>query len=183
MNSLYTLPTRAVLGGREYPHRTAWQDIVKLLTLLEREDKPAPLRWQIGLFYFFLEEIPPEQTQAAMEYLAAFLTAGQPGKPGPKRFDWQLDAAAIIADVNGVSGREMRCEPVHWWTFLSLFHSIREGQLSTLVSIRDKLRRGQRLEGWEQEYFADHRDQVLLRTGDDPQKERLNALVNGWVGS
>ena len=49
----------------------------------------------------------------------------------------------IIADINKVAGTEVRSLSfLHWWTFLSFFHAIGEGQLSTLISIREKLRTG-----------------------------------------
>ena len=86
------------------------------------------------------------------------------------------------ADVNKVAGREIRgAEFLHWWTFLSWFHAIGEGQLSTLVSIRDKLRRGKKLEKWEQDYYRGHKDQVDLKKHYSAQElqeqERLKKLL------
>ena len=70
---------------------------------------------------------------------------------------------AIVADVNRVAGREIReLEFVHWWTFLSWFHAIGEGQLSALVALRTKLARGEKLTEAERAYYA-----------ADPQKVRL----------
>ena len=117
-----------------------------------------------------------------MAYLSSFLTCGDPGSPGPKLLDWQRDAAAIIADVNAVAGREVRAEAyLHWWSFLSFFHSIREGQLSFLVNLREKLRRGEKLEPQEQQFYVNHKDAVVLRRNDppDPEKQRLLALLGG----
>lgn len=183
VTDLYTLPEAAVLGGKSYPHRTAWQDMLKLLRLLADEEKPAFLRWQIALAYFYLQPVPEECTAQAAEYLSAFLTAGQSAVPGPKLFDWEQDAAAIIADVNAAAGREVRSERAHFWTFLSWFHSIREGQLSNLITIRDKLRRGKKLEPYEQEFYRTHRDQVVLRrpmtAREEAEKQRLNQMLSG----
>lgn len=181
MTDLYTLPEAAVLGGKTYPHRTAWQDMLKLLQVLGNEDRPAFLRWYTALSYFYRKPIPEKLAAEAAAYLSDFLTCGQEAAPGPKLMDWQQDAGAIMADINAVAGREVRSEQAHWWTFLGWFHSIRQGQLSNLVSIRDKLRRGKKLEDWEQEFYRANRNQVLLQSRESPEdkaaKQRLNALL------
>ena len=178
----YTLPASASLGGREYPHRTDFREMLKLMTVLEDASQSPMLRWYTALEYFYLEEIPQPLTAAAMAYLSEFLTCGQPGRPGPKLLDWQLDAPAIMADVNAAAGRELRSEThVHWWTFLSFFHSIRQGQLSIRVTIRDKLRRGQKLEAWEQEFYREHRQEIRMSApetaADTAEKQRLQGLL------
>lgn len=54
-------------------------------------------------------------------------------------------------------------------------------QLSTLVSIRDKLRRGKKLEKWEQEFYRENKDRVDLKTKYTPdelaEQERLKKLL------
>ena len=84
----------------------------------------------------------------AMEYMAEFISYGESeGHPGPKLIDWEQDAQLIIGDVNKVAGREVReTKYLHWWTFLSYFYGIGEGQLSTIVSIRSKKSSGRKLE-------------------------------------
>ena len=72
-------------------------------------------------------------------------------------------------------------EFLHWWTFMAYFHAIGEGQLSTLVSIRDKLRRGKKLEKWEQEYYRKNKDKVDLKkhysAEELAEQERLKKLL------
>ena len=52
----------------------------------------------------------------------------------------------------------MRTLPyLHWWSFLAWFDAIGEGSFATVVAIRDKLRRGKRLENWELDYYRTHR--------------------------
>ena len=105
---------------------------------------------------------------------------------GPKLLDWQQDADAIIAGVNKAAGQEIRSLPfVHWWTFLSWFHAMGEGQLSTLVTIREKLARGKRLEGWEKEFYRENKSRVDLKPRysqeDLAEQERLKQLLNGQL--
>ncbi len=143
---------------------------------------PEFIRWQVALGLFYDAIIPPAQKVEAMEKMAQFLQAGQEEKPGPKLLDWQKDAPLIVADVNKAAGQEIRALPfVHWWTFLSWFHAIGEGQLSTVVSIRDKLRRGKRLDQTDQEFYRQNKALVDMPKSYTPDEEaeraRLNALL------
>lgn len=180
---LYQLPNRAYIGDREYGLHTDFRVVLKILQTLEDPELPEILRWRVALGLFFDSPVPLEHQGAAMEYLADFLRCGQPeGRPGPKLLDWQQDAPAIIAGVNAAAGCEVRAlKNVHWWTFLSWFHAMPQGQLSTVVSIRDKLSRGKPLESWEKEFYRENKQAVDLKRPetetDRAEKERLNQLL------
>lgn len=181
---LWQLPTSANFSGEEYPHKSDFRQILRLFEILSDESRPELYRWYLALAYFYERPIPRDLEGEAMAYLSAFLTCGDAGKPGPKLLDWQADAPEIIADVNAVAGREIRAmEYLHWWSFLSFFQAVGEGRLSTLVGIRDKLRRGKRLEPWEQEYYRRDPDKIRLRPrltpADAAEKARLEALLKG----
>lgn len=180
--NLWDLPDRAVIQGEEFPFRGDFRNIIAIMGVLEEESRPPLLRWLIALEKFYVNPVPREKWQGAMEYLARFISGGEESEGGAKLLDWQTDASVIIADVNKAAGRELRSEPfVHWWTFLAFFRAVGEGQLSALVTVRDKLRRGKKLEGWEQEFYRNNRAQVELRpklTAEERrEKERLNQLV------
>ena len=176
MMNLYTLPTLAVIDGKEYAIRWEFRQVLGVLAIL---DGPGPewLRWFRAVDSFYIQRVPDNLMPAAAAYLADFLTAGQPGRPGPKLFDWHHDANAIISDVNRVAGFEVRRESIHWWTFLAWFRAIGEGQLSALVTVRSKLLKGQKLSDWEQSFYRENRDRVRLPQPADPEKERLEKLL------
>ena len=179
---LYRLPEAAVIGGREYGLNTDFRVILKIFQTFSDRSLPEILRWRVALGLFYNSPVAPEDQQEAMEYLSAFLTCGQPEKSGPELIHWQLDAPAIIAGVNKAAGCEVRqMEKVHWWTFLSWFHAMGPGQLSTVVSIRDKLRRGKKLEEWERTFYRETKDLVDRKTPPSRQqleeKQRLNRLL------
>ena len=96
--------------------------------------------------------------------------------------DWQQDAGVIIAEVNKVAGQEIRALPyIHWWTFLSWFHGIGEGQLSTVVSIRQKRAEGKKLSDWEADFCRRNKAlvelPVRLSREEKEEKERLMGLL------
>ena len=184
MSSLWELPRHRQLGGRDYDLRTDFRNVLKIFRVLEDPGLPEVLRWRIAVGLFYEQKIPREDLQEAMEYMAFFLRGGcDEGKPGPKLLDWEWDADAIIAGVNQAAGQEVRAlDHVHWWTFLSWFHAIGQGQLSTIVSIRDKLRRGKKLDSWEKEFYRENRQRIDLKPKLSPEeleeKERLKALLD-----
>ena len=185
MLSPWLLPRQAVFGDKTYALQADFRDVLEIIAYLQDPDLPEFIRWQIALALFYEPAVSPEHSHGAMEYLAWFLTGGCPesDRPGPKLLDWQQDAPAIVSDVNKAAGQEIRALPfLHWWTFLSWFHAMGEGQVSTLVALRDKLRRGKKLEPHEQEFYRRNRSRILLRPEETPeelaQKEALRRLLD-----
>ena len=181
---LWQLPDRVEIGGKTYGFHGDFRDILEIFAYLQDQDLPESFRWTIALALFYEAPIPEEHTAEAAQYLSWFIRCGQeePKKQTPKLLDWEQDAQEIIADVNKVAGQEIRSLPfLHWWTFLSWFHAIGEGQLSNLVSIREKLSRGKKLEGGEKEFYGQNRNKVDLRkkysASELAEQERLQKLL------
>lgn len=180
----WELPKEAVIGGNCYRLNTDFRQILRIFSYMQQEELPEFIRWHIALALFYEGEIPEEDFAAAAEYFCRFISCGQEEtkNPGPQLLDWEQDGQLIVADVNKAAGQEIRQLPyLHWWTFMGWFQSLGEGNLSTLVSIRDKLNRGKKLEGWEQEYYRRNRKQVILRKKYSAQElaeqQRLQALL------
>lgn len=180
----WDLPETAEIGGVKYEINTDFRDVMEIMNVLTNPERSEYTRWLTAIALFYVGEIPAEHEREAMEFLAEFISYGETdAKPGPQLLDWEQDAQAIIADVNKVAGAEIRATAyLHWWTFLSFFQAIGEGQLSTLVSIRDKLRRGKKLEKWEQDFYRDNKARVDIKkkyTAEErAEQERLQKLLN-----
>ena len=128
--------------------------------------------------------MPQQDWPAATDFLADFLAAGRPAPtgPAPRLMDWQQDAPLIAAGIRQAAGQDVRALPyLHWWSFLSAFDAIGDGTFATVVGLRDKLRRGKKLEPWELEFYRAHRAAVDLRPAPDPaaeaEKQRLLAKL------
>ena len=185
----WQLPKEACIGGKTYTLHTDFREILEIFGWLQDETKPEFFRWYVALALFFEEEIPDGDFYEAAEYFRWFVCRGQPetDPATPALLHWQQDAQDIAADVNKVAGREIREMPyLHWWTFLGWFHGIGEGNLSMLVSVRDKLRRGKKLEPHEREFYRRNRGRVQLRPEYTPeelaQQARLQALLDPPCG-
>ena len=189
MTGAWGLPTQAVIEDRVYEIHTDFRDILELLRWLDGNADPTldrGERWYVAMRLFYPEfaAMPQEVWPRATEFLTEFLAAGHraAARPGPPLMDWQQDAPLIAAGISRAAGQDVRTLPyLHWWTFLGWFHSIGEGNLSTLVSIRDKLRRGKKLESWEQEYYRRNRGRVVLQkkysAEELAEQERLQKLL------
>lgn len=181
--NLWSLPQTAEIGGVEYRINADFRDVLEIIKYLTDTSRPEYLRWQIALGLFYDGEIPYRDQTAAMEYLSEFISYGAPeDKPSPKLVDWTQDAQMIVSDINKVAGHEVRADKfLHWWTFLSYFYGIGEGQLSTVVSIRSKRQKGKKLEKWEQEYYRENRKKVDFQTPDTPEKAAAKAYFDKWL--
>lgn len=184
MTDLYSLPVTAEIRGRRYDLHADFRDILEIFSYLEDPDLPEYMRWRIAVALFYEQEVRSEDLEEAIRFLSNFLENGSHDpKPGPKLLDWEQDAPAIIADVNKVAGQEVRALPfVHWWTFLSWFHAIGQGQLATLVSVRDKLARGKKLEDWEKEYYRQNKARVELKKRYSREELAEQARLNEMLG-
>lgn len=179
----WDLPTSATFGDVTYPINTDYRDVLEIIKYLNDPTKTEYSRWLIAISLFYEGEIPSQYQEDAAKYLSDFIAYGnQDEKPGPKLLDWQQDATMIICDVNKVAGKEIRAEKyLHWWTFLSYFYGIGEGQLSTVVGIRSKKARGKKLDKWEQEYYRDNRKKVDFQEQENPEKEAMQEYFNKWL--
>ena len=182
----WDLPEALEIAGRSEPIRADFREVLEVIRLLDDASEPPEARafLAMGVFYRKFAALPPALRGQAMEAMLRFLAGGEEdsGPAGPRLLDWQQDLPLIVADVNKAAGCEIRALPfVHWWTFLAWFGAIGEGQLSAVVAIRDKLRRGKKLEGWEREFYQRNRARVDLKpryTSEElAERERLNRLL------
>lgn len=180
----WSLPQSLPVGGRQIPIRCDYRQILKIFGYLDDPGLPVFMRWRVALRLFYTEQIPAKDRQEAMERLVEFINCGQTEPAGHygRLMDWQQDAPLIAAEVNKVAGQEVRALPfLHWWTFMAYFRAIGQGQLATVVAIRNKLQRGKPLEKWEQEFYRENRLAVDLKKRYSPeemaQKQALEQMI------
>lgn len=180
----WSLPQSALIGGVEYSINPDFRDILEIIRYLNDESKTLYLRWKIAISLFFDGEIPEPYEEEAAKYLSDFIACGkkEEEKHSPKLIDWEQDALLIVTDVNKVAGKEIRAEKfLHWWTFMSYFNGIGEGQLSTVVGIRSKKAKGKKLDKSEQEYYREHKSDVDFQKTTDKEKAEIQEYFNKWL--
>lgn len=177
----WDLPTSLTVGGRAYQINADYRDVLEVIAYLQDEDALTGRYVALSLFYEDFNAMPRGDYPQAMEELSRFIDLGEDpeeGPPPPKTIDWEQDRTIIVSEINRVAGLEVRSLPfLHWWTFMGYFGAIGEGQLSTLVALREKLRKGKKLEKWEQDYYRQNRGRVDFKrkyTADEEQ------TLNAW---
>jgi len=182
------LPVTVEVGGRVWKIATDYRDILDIIARLSDEDCTPYERLYIslGLFYDNFETMPESDYPKAYEEMSLFISCGEEdtGRPSMKLIDWEQDERIIASEINKVAGYEVRAVSyLHWWTFIGYFNGIGEGHLSTVVNIRNKLKRGKKLEKWERDYYNENRRTVDLRqkytAEENAEMERLKELLGG----
>ena len=107
----------------------------------------------------------PEDTGKAIQAFSSFVDPRPRNSSGRTGLvDWETDFELIAAAVNHVLGTECRSLPyLHWRSFLGAYMEISsESLFSRVISIRDKLRTGKKMEKWEKAWYRKNRDLVDL---------------------
>ncbi len=164
----WTLPTSMEIIGHEHPINADYRDILDIISRLgdDTEEWGVRVYVALALFYQDFEQIPESDYEEALNQMLLFIGCGEQGdgKQHPKTIDWEQDHNIIVSEVNKCAGYDVRgVKFLHWFTFVSLFNMIGDGQLSLIVSIREKKRKNKKLEKWEQEFYKENREKVEFK--------------------
>ena len=177
--SAYDLPTSICVAGTDYEIRSDFRAILDVMQALNDNDLESELKPLIMLGIMFKDPVPAEHAQEALDKAVDFIEAGykSDGRSRPKLMDWEQDANLIIPAVNKVAGQEIRALPyLHWWTFLGYYMEIQESFFSTVVGIRLKKSKGQKLDKQEKEFYQDNKAVIDLKKKANRSKEELDEL-------
>lgn len=190
----WKLPTSLNVGNTDYKIRTDYRVILDILAAMndpdilepgmtEDEKQAEKVLTMLQILYIDFDRMPSSDWKEASEKACEFIDCGiqDDGKPKPRLMDWDQDAPIIVPAVNKVCNFDVRSvKYMHWWTFFGYYMEIGECMLSTVVSIRDKKRRGKKLEKWEQEFYRNNKHIVDLRAKkverSEEEKETLREL-------
>ena len=177
----YRLPTALTVGGEERAIRSDYRaalDIFLALTDSELDDENKALEL---LDILYVDEIPMEHWKEAIEQGLWFLNGGEPERQGksPKLVDWAQDFNLIAAPISQSVGKDIRgMDYMHWWTFLSAYSNIGDCMFAHVVSIRDKLARGKKLDKTDRDFYRRNRDIIDIKK---PLTQAEEALLGEWL--
>ena len=133
------------------------------------------------------QSIPPEHLSEACQKASEFIDCGQlddnPNHPRPRLMDWEQDGDMIVPAVNKVAGKEIRSVPyMHWWTFFGYFMESGECLFNTVVGIRSKKAKGEKLDKWEKKFYQENKNIIDIKTRlseeEQAYKDALNEMLN-----
>lgn len=182
---IWELPESVEINGFEYSINADYRNILEIIRRLSDINESSLIKSYVALAMFYPEfdAIPEELYQEAANKMQRFIACGEEddGKKHPKLIDWEQDYRMIVSDINKVAGKDVRGERfLHWWTFVSLFNAIGEGQLSFVVGVREKLRKGKKLSPDEREFYRKNRSKVDFKRSYSNEE---NDLIKKWTGT
>ena len=183
----FGLPTTLTVNGREEPIRWEYTAVLDAIAAMDDPELDGQEKVFSCLYIIFedFENFSKEDYEPAFKAATEFINNGlaEEAKSNVRMVDFEQDFKMMVAAINKVAGREIRGEQnIHWWTFLSWFMEIGECTYSTVLSIRDKKRKGKKLEKWEKEFYAANKAmvdiQAKLTDAEKEEERRLNELLN-----
>lgn len=190
----WKLPTSLNVNGVEYTIQTDYRVILDILAAMndpdifepgmsEEEKQEERSLTMLQILYIDFDTMPLSDWQEAAKKACEFIDCGirDDGKPKPRTMDWEKDGPVIVPAVNKVAGKDVRSvKYMHWWTFFAMYMEIGESTFATIVSIRDKKRKGKKLEKWEQEFYRNNKILVDLNAKkverSEEEKEALREI-------
>lgn len=164
---MYELPKTVEVSGKSYKIRNGadYRTIIGVIDVCEDPELTQEEK-TVSAFIIFYDDIndyediidifgndAKEAMQAMMKFISYNYDDDLASSAKVKLIDWVQDESLIVSGVNGVAKTEIReLKYLHWWTFLSYYMAIGDGPLATVVSIRNKLAKGKKLEKYEQEF-------------------------------
>lgn len=193
---MYELPTSVEIDGESFKIRENgdFRMVLHCFEALNDEELPAQERIIACLILFYedfnkLEDVFQfENVEEAVKQMFSFIDCGQSASNSNsnnnvKLIDWEKDALLITSAVNNVAHKEIRAEKyLHWWTFVGYYMAIGDCALSNIVSIRNKIATGKKLEKYEKQFKQENPQYFNMDYRTAAQKEADEYVRNLWNG-
>lgn len=143
----------------------------------------------LSAFYVDYDQLPQKHYQEAIDKCMDFIACGIPRPKGkaPRLVDWEQDWPLIVGAINRILGYDIRSIPydpktntggVSWETCMSAYIEIGDCLLAQIVSMRDKLARGKKLEKHEREWYRHNKELVDFKTKYTQAEEEF---LRQWI--
>lgn len=179
----WDLPISVEIDGIEHNirNRCDYRVILDVIAALNDQELEIESRVECALIIFFEDISAITNLDAATQEMFRIINYGeveQSDQEKPQMMDWEKDFKNIAPPVSRILGYDIRTPDkyTHWWSFLGGYMEIGECLFATVVAIRQKIRKGKKLEKWEQEFVNENRDMVILPTKYTKEEEEFLAL-------
>lgn len=188
---MYSIPTSVDIDGKEYKIRNNgdYRMVLDCFSALNDAELNTEERLFASLIIFYedMDEYSMESLnlEVAVNKMFDFFNCGstdQNAKKVPyKLLDWDKDSQLICSAVNKVANTEIRLVPyMHWWTFMGYYSAVGECLLSTILTIRDKIMKGKKLEKYEREFRRDNPQYFVWNSKTLEQEEADKLIAEMW---
>ena len=192
---MFELPISVTIEDKEYPIRNKgdYRMVLDCFNAMNDEQLSQQDQLVTALIIFYdnvideydLLDMFGTDLETPIREMFRFFNCGKDNPPGTqlpyKLVDWEQDSQLIAAAVNNVANREIRTDSyTHWWTFMGYYLSIGESAFSTVVGIRGKIKKGKKLEKYEQEYKRDNPQYFVWDSTTKADREAMELVNEIW---
>ena len=192
---MYSLQTSVIVNNREYTitNKGDFRLVLDCLAAMRDDEMSEDYRVLASLLIFYnefnsIEDIQQEEPEVIGELLKEmylFINCGQEDSYNTKTphvlIDWEQDSQMICSAINKVASTEVRAlEYLHWWTFMGYYMAIGESTLATVVSIRNKIVTGKKLEKWEREFKRENPQYFIWKSTTVEEREADRLIREMW---
>lgn len=187
MYKTWELPESLRVGQKGWPIRSDFCSALDCMVVLEADDLDEAEKAEFVcriIFPKWEEMFKQGLFQEAVKAAFNFLDGGRPKKtkeetaadPKGRVMSWTEDAPLIFDAINKRRQIDVRKEKPHWWTFLGYYLEIDESLFSTVLSLRQKLRDGRKMDKYEKEFVAKN-PQYFRQGREDMHMEEADELM------
>lgn len=192
---MFELPTSLEIDNKTYEIRNKADFRVILDCFDALDDAELDITYRIYtcliIFYKNINSIEDvvnnfgqDHIQEAVDKMFNFFNCGQNtigANVNYKLVDWKQDQQLIASAINSVAKVEVRSlDYLHWWTFMGYYLSIGDSPFSTVVSIRNKIKKGKKLENYEREFKKNNPQYFIWNSETTNTKQIENEIRDLW---
>lgn len=182
----YDLPKSVPVGGTELKIRYDFRAILDIIEVLNDPDFTDVEKAELMIRIFYLEPERITDLQEAINQCFWFIRCGEEEEKRklPRLMDWEQDFPVIVSAINRVYGKDVRGEKeLHWWTFIAAYSEIGDCFFAQIVRIREKRKKGKKLDKEELAWYKQNRLKVDLKTRyTQAERELIKQIGGGNIG-
>ena len=184
----WKLPTSLRVGQKERPIRSDFATCLECMIALQDPELDEIDRADVCCRLIYGDEQAEELYAEGLTdeaILQAFAFLGRSNGPEAEREDapdlptlvhWETDAPLIFDAINKGRQTDIRETDLHWWTFLGLYMEIGQSLFATVLSLRQKLARGVKLDK-EERRFVNENPQFFPESGGLSKEDEEEILA------
>lgn len=191
---MYELPTTVTINNTEYAIRNKadYRVVLDVIASFEDSELTEEERVLVALIIFYeqidtIEQLTQEFSDVdsldeAVRQMMFFISCNDTDvgyNTKHKVVDWIQDEQLIVSAVNNVAQTEIRALPyLHWWTFIGYYMAIGDSPLATVVSIRNKVARGKKLDDVERDFKRENPQYFRWKSEEEQSRQLIDELWN-----